>query len=787
MTNYGDEILTLVEIDQPFCQLDYGNSPCQAQLGVTETKKCYNTRFTCQDPLNYDPQPLTMKFSYSQEGINQYGYVIPSLLSVSTSPLRVNIGGMDPNMGAFGERESVVITFADHRDSDLVVDKYRAERLDAHGQSGIEGFDPNENGSFWGKWINRNPYHEKYQVRIKEGVMGDAESSLRVRHYLIDSIEGPTNGKISIRCKDIFSLIEKRKAEAPVSNSGELNANITSGAGSLVLTPTGIGDDEYGHSGHVAISSEIMAYTRATGSDTLTLTERGAMNTEAAAHEAEDRVQEVLTFSAQRVDDIITDLLVNFTEIGPDNIPSSVWSVEAANNLPTLYTANIAKPTSVLDLIGELAEEVGFTMWPDVETDLIELRAIGINIVPAVTVDDNEWVIQDSMRVKRDAEQRVTRVQVFYGLINPLEALDDEKNYRSVVEIRDIDAEDETQYGSKSIRKVFSRWIPQFGRSTATTLTELILNLFRDPPYRAEFKIDVQKAGQLEIASPMALQTRAIVNDLGLISVDTLLPMAINRGETFIEVEAQKLNLTVQVGQERIINIDDDINNVNMRTLHDSLFSPASDGEEVTFIIGSGVSVGGDNGTGWAMRTGSWPTGVILKLVNEAGADLIGPGGTSGAVAPATVAPGEDGGIGLWVEFLLVLQNEGRIAGGGGGGGSANQGAYSGVGNISATGGGGAGINGGALGSATTFLNAPGQPGTRELGGAGGSYPPLSYTVKGGKGGDLAQAGAPGTIGLYGSQLNITSAGGLAGAAIDGDSLVTHLSGSGTITGSQIN
>jgi len=774
MPDYGDEILTLVEIDQPFCTLDYGNSPCQAQLGVTDTKKCYNSRFTCQDPANYDPQPLTLKFSYSQEGINQYGFIIPSLQSISTSPLRVNIGAMDTNMGPFGERETVALTFIDHKDSDQVVDKYRTERNDAHGQSGIEGFDPSENGSFWGKWLTRNPYHEKYAVRIKEGVMGDSESSLRVRNYLIDSIEGPTNGKIIIRCKDIFSLIEKRKAEAPVLNTGELFADITSGAGSLVLTPTGIGDEEYGNSGHVAISSEIMAYTRATGSDTLTLTERGAFNTPADAHEEEDKVQEVLSYSAQRVDEIIIDLLTTYTEIGAENIDASVWGVEAGNNLPTLYTAHIAKPTSVFDLIAELAEQVGFTMWPDIETGLIQLKAIGINIVPNETVDDFEWIISDSVRIKRDPDRRVTRVQVYYGLINPLEGLEEEKNYRSVVEIIDTDAEHETQYGSKSIRKVFSRWITQFGRAPATTLTELILKLFRDPPYRAEFKIDIQKAGRLDIASPMALQTRGVVNDLGMLTLETLLPMALNRGETFIEVEAQKLNLVLPVAQERIINIDDDVNHVDMRALHDSIYSQARSGDTVTFIIASGIIVGSDNLSEPSMDTGSWPAGVSLNLQIEAGGFLVGAGGNGGRGTGYGSMDGTPGGLALLVQSLLIIENNGTIGGGGGGGGGAS--GFQG-------GGGGAGSNDlvagdqvrGGIGAPA--ITNPGIDGTLEFGGLGGK----GGTVFGGDGGDLGDPGV--------DAVPITGAGygGPAGVAIDGDSLVTHLSGSGTILGSQIN
>lgn len=52
--NYGREAITLVEIDQPLCRNVYGVAPCAAALGTTGTRKCFNTRVTCQDPDHYD-------------------------------------------------------------------------------------------------------------------------------------------------------------------------------------------------------------------------------------------------------------------------------------------------------------------------------------------------------------------------------------------------------------------------------------------------------------------------------------------------------------------------------------------------------------------------------------------------------------------------------------------------------------------------------------------------------------------------------------------------------------
>ena len=791
-TEWGDETLTIVEIDQPLCALTYGNSPCSAQLGVTGTKKCYNTRFTCQDPENYDPDTLTLRFAFPQEDLLLHELLIPCLDKVQTSPLRVNIGSMDKNMSPFGERETVRLSFIDFKHSDLEVDPYRTERPDAHGQSTVNGFEPYAQGTFWSKWLARNPYHEGYTVRVKEGLLGESESSMRVRNYLIDKIDGPSRGQVTVHLKDLFSLIEDRKAEAPVANTGELNADITAVAGSLDLSPSGIGDDEYSNSGHIAINSEIIEFTRATGSDTLTLVTRGALNTEANAHDTEDQVQEVLSYNAMQVDDIVSDLLINYSEVPSDNIPSSEWSTEVANNLPTLYTGHIAQPTPVEDLIAELAEQVGFTFWPDVETDLINLKAIGVNIIPVMTANDDAWVLEDSMDLERDPDLRVSRVQVYFNQINPLEDLEDEKNYRSYVESRDVNAEEATQYGTKSIRKIFSRWIPEGGRATATTIANLILNLFRNPPFRARFELDIQRVNDLSIAFPFAIKTRDLVDDLGFELLNTTLPMSISKGETSLEVEAQKLNLFEPITQERIINIDNHVNNVNMRELHDSLYIPPVDGDEVTFIISSGIVVGGDNLSEPAMTTGEWPDGVILNLQIEAGATLMGPGGNGGNATSAGEEDGTDGGLGLEVLHPLNLTNDGDL-GGGGGGGAGDKFTDSEATDFFAGGGGGSGSNnlvnfdqvrGGfrgvvPVGSQPTQYGTDGSLLTPGLGGQA-----VSQAGGFAEGGD---GGLPGQAGQDSQGTGAGAIGGLAGNAIDGDSLVTHLSSSGTIYGAQIN
>ena len=121
--------ITLFEIDKPRCSRTYGVAPCAAVLGTTGDDKCFNSRKSCQDPANLDlSETVTLRFSEPQEGVEQYGPVIPSITSITTMPLTVNLGGMESSVAPLGDRESVTIKVKDHPYSDLLTDKYRLER-----------------------------------------------------------------------------------------------------------------------------------------------------------------------------------------------------------------------------------------------------------------------------------------------------------------------------------------------------------------------------------------------------------------------------------------------------------------------------------------------------------------------------------------------------------------------------------------------------------------------------------------------------------------------------------
>ena len=811
--NAGSQIVTLVEIDIPFCVLTYGQTPCQAQLGVTGADRCHNTCFTCQDLPAYSPSPLTLRFARPQEDLLQYGPLIPLLESVATTPSSVNLASMEKNSSGFGQRESVTLTMNDVTHSDLLVDKYRLQR----------SYDPSKQGTFWGKFIARNPYHAGYEVRIYEGEIGDALGDMRVRHYIVDHIDGPKDGQVRVTCKDLFSKVEARKAVAPLQSRGELKFDITAAAGSATLNPAGIGNLEYPASGFIAIGDECIAFTRA--ADALTLTTRGALNTVAADHKVEDLVQLVVNFVALSPPEIAKELLVTYAGMvdGVD-FTFSDWTAKATEIID-LYTARITKPTPVADLIGELQQQAGFTLWPDVRDGMIKFSALRASAA-TVTVTDNEWIKDGSLAISRQTQNRISQVWLHYGQIKPNGDLSDRTNYYSTLIEDDPLAEGATQYGEIIVREVFSRWIPQFGRTPAQRTGQRLLAMYRDAPLEAEFTLYASRAGQIAFDRYFNLQIQEVQDEFGAATSSVMAPTMIENGEDYVNIRCQEVKFPSSPppgGSEIVIYIENDALDLNLRTIFDSIFATFT--APIRFIVEPGVIVGSTSTGSPAITTGSWPSGTNLTLENKG--RIQGRGGIggvagyqvqNGAIAPTPSTPGTNGGPALQVTVpLSVVNAAGEIWSGGGGGGGAGgmtmymefmikapnggggAGTIAGSGvadnftlteggttsqNGSSTAGGTAGVKGAAIsihGVSQAFLDYYFNP--RNLVGAGGNGggPGLDGTAGTNAGTDAAELDAiffaPGADPFYVLGFAGTgAAGGIKGAYIVGNANVTWVS-----------
>jgi hypothetical protein len=716
------------------------------------------------------PTVVTYRFTTDTKNISIAG-AIPSLVEVKIDPAVISLGE------DMGTRATITCTFRDHPHR-FAADSYFT-------------------GSFWGKFRAR--YGLKLfgkPLRLIFNVLGVTET----RNFIIDSTDGPNEkGEYKIIAKDILKFADGDKAQAPKLSEGFLNANIISTDTTATLAPAGIGNSSYPASGVLQIGgSEVCTFTRS--GDTLTLT-RGQRNTVAASHNAQDRVQVVLTYSGVDPSTIIRDLLVNYASVSSSYINLTNWQAEVSTYLSTVYTADIAEPTSVQQLVSELLEQVGLVMWWDSINQQIKLQVLRPIPDTADTYDGTIY-LAGSLDVKEQPEKQLTQCYTYFAKINPLVNDDQINNYRSTSHV--IDSTAESSYGVQKIKKIFSRWIPAGGRSVADSIGNVQVSRFRDPPRRVAFdllrgSVDTPMLGVGYQVGGYPFQNSDGTPAMVGVQITSLTPNV-----DILHVEAEEISTTFSGGGgglpgggggsspgERTIIIDANINNVNMRTMHDSLFTAPVSGNVITCIINAGVLVGSTSTGLNAFNVGTWPAGVILSLIVNG--RIQGHGGHGGDGAQ----PGENGGNALRTRQAITLTAGQIWGGGGGGGGGGSQFAAGGLPIGAGGGGGGAGRGVGAGGTGIRNSSFPGagdgDSGTNTVGGVGGVGDPTLLTGHplGGAGGN---GGGPGLAGSFGVDTippnSQAKGGGNPGVAIDGISFVTFAGGSpatADIRGPQVN
>jgi hypothetical protein len=763
-------VVTVVEVDVPICSLTYGVAPCTAELGVTGPAKCFNTLATCQDRENFDRTVLTMRFFRPSSEPEVFdGFAV--LRDVQVTPQLLDPGN------SIGQRETVRVTLNDFQHSDAGFDKYLADR----------GYDAFTRGTFWGRFRARVPAMRGAALRVLRGYTGQPLSTFEVWHYVVETTTGPANGGFQITGKDALKLASGDRAQAPRPSQGLLSTELEIGESSLTLTPAGIGAT-YPASGRAAIGgSELVQFTRS--GDDITLTSRGDSGTEETDHVAGARFQLVLEYNAQRPDAIIADLLLSYTEVDASWVDTVAWQAEIEAFTPRLYSALIAEPTPVDRLINELVSQVGLVMWTDTRAQ--QLRLIGLRAVGAdAAVFDGDRNMVGSFTTKEQPGKRVSQSWTYYGMRNPLEPADDPQNFACIAVGVDATGADE-EYGGEAIRTTFSRWINAFNRQAAEQVNAVLLARYRDPPRALGWSVFITDDPP-QVGAGAYIKHRDLQDATG---AEVQVPVQV----TSLEALEDRYKLTGEqqpsvapdiITSDKVVYIDANGYNLNLRTIYDSVYEAPDAYDEVTFIVAAGVVIGTrEGGNKFAITSGSWPellTPPKLRILGR----VMGRGGNGGTEAGGGNGNGFAGEHALQATQALRVENLGTIGGGGGGGGGG------GLNTIMPDigGGGGQGFEGG--------LGAPGgngwhqdplrpgmsrgqgqdgtadEPGWPGRGGASSSYPFPVYpdaSWAGGRGGTLGQPGGQGRQG----------GGGAAGIAVHGDDLIVW-EAEGTILGARL-
>jgi hypothetical protein len=474
-----------------------------ATLACTATEtgnaKCFNTRKTCNATASYFKVPFEVKFCLPRSNLPIGEPMLPVLDGqVRIAPTSVTAG---KGLGKRSVGQTKIKDFPHH---DRGIDPYFNERT----------YDAETTGTFWGKWLARNPYFEGRTLKVYHGYINSPFSfnDFNVYEYDITDISGPDNGAVNITFKDVLIRTYKEKSQYPVKSLGELSADIASGAGTATLVPAGIGSS-YPASGTLSIGKEAITFTRST--DTLTLTARAQYGTEAKDHKEGDAVQLCATWSNTNVVDVLYELLVTGAGLPTSYIPyddgatgtPENWDDELLLWLGTsLVNGILMKPEGIEKIIGELSRDFMFDIWWDALTQKVKIKALspepsGVTIN---TLTEGYNILKDSVKIKRDATQRISQVQVWYSKIDFSEN-DDIENFGAAKISADVSLPTSDLYGSEAIKVITSRWINNLAQ--ASTLSGRLLARFSDTPEIIEFEVGAKDdtkfdmAGRVEINS----------------------------------------------------------------------------------------------------------------------------------------------------------------------------------------------------------------------------------------------------------------------------------------------
>jgi len=702
-------------------------------LITTGDGKCFNTLTSCQDASNYDDglaTPTTKTYRFCEDvsplpiNLPTDLDTIPSLKSVRLSPSRIDI------RGGLGARSSLSLSFNDHPFDDVGVDNELSGRT----------YDPLDRGSFWNKLRARNQNYQYRDLRLLSGYLENGEyisTNFESRYFIIDKMN-VGNGRATITAKDPLKLASSKKALAPALSTGSLNAGISAGDTSATLIPAGVGNSEYSAAGHLLINKEVIQFTRS--GDTLTLsagTGRGSYNTTAAAHAANDTVQECLIYAPQAAHLIVKDLLTTYANIDASLIPISDWEAEDTSFLNRNLSGIIVKPFDVWKLLKELAESMPHYLWWDDVNNEIQFTAIKPPVNTEMALNMDEHLILNSVKVRDEPSLRDSVIFVNFGQFDPTKKLDDIANYQQ--SHARIDTTSIAKYKTSNVRTINTRWIDNTGKGTVLTIAALIGRRFADNPRIVNFSLDakdVSGSAGVWLGQTKAINYRDIVDFNGL-PVDTFFQIISAREDKNYSFEALEFTygsaLTEDegAGETGVDLLILSGNNINLRDYYDArIIGGATASTKAKFVVQSTTIIGSTATTTNAIETGTFPAGAEITLQVNSGGYVLGKGGYGGGWD--TTDDGEDGGDAINMTFDLTLINNG-IIGSGGGGGGAGENSF-----VVFGGGGGAG---GLVGDGGQFA---GYSGTTETGGAGGT--------NAGDGGDLNTNGSAGSLGTGGTK-----------------------------------
>jgi hypothetical protein len=494
----GKEPLVVVGLVCDTCSLTAGETTPEGVCRAAQTgdAKCFNTIASCNDLEKYAGTTKEIKFCEARSNLPVGEPMFPALSSRPTKSTTTISGGK-----GLGDREVLKVKIKDFPHHDRGIDPYYSERT----------YNAEKQGTFWGKWLRRNPYFEGRTLKLYEGFIGSpfSWSDFEVYEYDIVDIQGVTNGEVSITAKDVLVRTYGTANKYPKLSEGKLIAAIPAGASIPAGTSTGTvqtGEGaNYETSGYVSIGSEIKGFTRS--GDVFTFISHGQYGTTDEAHDADETLQQCVAWTNKNVVDVLEELLEVGASIPATSIPYNnstttplSWDKEKSEWMGAhLVNGILTEPEDINNVIKELSEHFMFDVWYDAESKEVRIKSLSPapSNVPAGSIDDEFNILKDSLKIKRDSSKRFSEIQVWY---NKIDHTGDDKisNFKTAAIHADLTLSGDDKYGKRSIKVIKSRWINN--NAQAIQLAGRLMVRFRDTPEIITFEVAGKDENMLALA-----------------------------------------------------------------------------------------------------------------------------------------------------------------------------------------------------------------------------------------------------------------------------------------------
>ena len=499
--------------------------------------ECFNTFATCQNLPNYDKGSKTITFKRDQSGGLDI-YAIPSLSAFKVSMPELNIGARKTKTKSLGRFGSCSVSFNDLPFSDNHLDPYVLER----------DYNPLERGTFWTKFLARNPFYNDWKIRLYDGFAGQTLEQMSVREYRIDKITNPnSSGMVTVTANDLMRKTSLGKAVYPPVSNTQLRDNISdtdtdiftvgrlaefdgSGPPFSINTFAQIGDEVVRVFTPIDQGGGIFLYQNV---------QRGE-GSEATAHNAGDSLEYLIALQGD-VSLIITYLMREF--FTSDEFDYAGMTLEADTYLNYSIAGTINKPTNLDEILSKIAAQVGFYIWYDDAESIIKFKAIRDEQDPVKTYDQNINILQGSASPTVLPFDRITDAYIQYDVIDSVLPIPSDAKYLNTLLDADLEAASTNEYSEMVTLKIEGDWI--VNSQLAGDIATKYLKLFRDQTRSLQFQLDIKD--NIKMAEVFKLKHRGFTNIYGEDELINWICTGRTRKGDVLHITAQEFKFNVPV------------------------------------------------------------------------------------------------------------------------------------------------------------------------------------------------------------------------------------------------